>query len=204
MISHLSLLPAPSLFMGRDRKVPNTLTHTHTHTHTNVAKTFGKNKNGKCCRREETEHQESPFYFPLSFSFSPLSFSLTSRPISCPNWPNDPSSLPHQPSWDPSPLSRTSSPELSEQEGRRTGPSYPGSSFAVRSLAGCCNSSRAGGGGLFLPFSLLAICLSIVSEEGARGGDRPESRYCTLGTLSAQDNPQKSGSHGFCAVAGII
>lgn len=178
----------------------------HTLTRTNVAKTFGKKQKWKMlsARRKRASSGES-LLFPSFFLFSPR-FLFPSRPAPFPVQIGQMTLLPSlisHPGTLP-PLSRTSSPELSEQEGRRTGPSYPGSFFAVRSLAGCCHSSRAGGGGLFLPFSLLAICLSIVSEEGARGGDRPESRYCTLGTLSAQDNPQKSGSHGFCAVAGII
>ncbi len=178
----------------------------HTLTRTNVAKTFGKKQKCKMLSEEKKESiiRRVPFIF-FFLSLSPR-FLFPSRPAPFPVQIGQMTLLPSlisHPGTLP-PLSRTSSPELSEQEGRRTGPSYPGSSFAVRSLAGCCHSSRAGGGGLFLPFSLLAICLSIVSEEGARGGDRPESRYCTLGTLSAQDNPQKSGSHGFCAVAGII
>ncbi len=91
-----------AIYGGRQESAKHT--HTHTHTHTNVAKTFGKKTKMENVvgGKEREHHQESPFYFLLSFSFSPLSFSLTSRPISCPNWPNDPSSLPHQPSWDPS------------------------------------------------------------------------------------------------------
>ncbi len=153
----------------------------HTLTRTNVAKTFGKKQKWKMLSEEKKESiiRRVPFIF-FFLSLSPR-FLFPSRPAPFPVQIGQmtllPSLISHPGTLPPSPgplLRSCPSKKEGGPDPLIQGPPSPSDPWR----AVVTHQEREGG--LFLPFSLLAICLSIVSEERA---DTAPSAHCRHKTI---------------------